>query len=215
VVLLPLYAVCVGMGGVSWTDILLLYLVFAFSAVAVPRWNRPVLSDTVLISTPTAEPVNARNGANRNRNQGRSTGFGQWLSMSCFVLFGVLLSNRFSVSYTYAWFGAYIPKSIWTLIPLSFFSWPLMVARGLVTPFNWFGYAVAPLPFVLILFCLSRYVQIVRVSEWLKVGLYRDLAALPSYLPRRRLESALLIGNHGHGRVGGADERTRSARLCL
>jgi hypothetical protein len=196
VVLLPLYAVCVALGGVTWLDILLLYLVFALSAVTIPRWNRPALSETVAASVPTAEPVmqgTVRPTANAGTSQGWGGGFGFLFSLSCFLVFAVLVYSRARPAVAYEMAHRYAPDSILQLLPSSLLSWPLLLGRGLATPFDWFGYPVAPLPFTLILFLVGRYTQIVRVSEWLQVGLYRDLAFLRTYVARRRLEGALAI----------------------
>jgi hypothetical protein len=198
-VLLPLYVFCVGLGGVMWLDIALLYLVFALSAVTVPRWNRPALDETVAVSTPTAEPtafaIQPANGANAsiNANANRNSSFGSWLALSCFLMLWLFIMSRGNVSSAHQLAAHYAPDTILELVPCSFLSWPLLLARGLVTPFHWFAYQVPPLLFVLPLVLCNRYMQIVRVSEWLQVGRYRDLAILPTYLPRRRLEGALMI----------------------
>jgi hypothetical protein len=192
--LLPLYVLCVGLGGVSWKDLGLLYFVFALSAVTVPRWNRPVLDEAVAVSMPAAEQsafgIRAANNATVATT--RSSNFGSWTSVTCFLILWLIVMNR-NVAGAYHLALQYAPDEILRLVPSSFLSWPLIVARGLVTPFSWFRFHVAPLPFVLLFFCWSRYTQIVRVSEWLQVGRYRDLALLPTYLPRRRLEGALAI----------------------
>lgn len=197
-VLLPLYALCVGLGGVSWLDVVMLYVVFALSAVSVPRWSRPALHEDIATSIPTAEvpPWMVRSGAGGSTPQSanQNSSFGQWASMAClFLLFGSIF-NSARLSGIHTFIHRYAPESIFVLLPNSIFSWPLLVARGLITPFDWYGLPIPPLPFVLFFFFFNRYTQLVRVSEWLQVGRYRDLVALSTYLPRRRLEGKLIFG---------------------
>ncbi len=200
VVLLPLYAVCVGLGGVGWLDVLMLYIVFGLAAVNVPRWGRPILSEDVgLPSTvPETNALSARgpaatpNMTGANSNSG--AGFGQLVSLACFAFVFLLMSSRGNLAMVHGWVRHYVPESIFVLMPTSLLSWPLLLARGMVTRFDWFGYDVVPLPFVLVYFVGTRYTQAVRVSEWLQVGRYRDLPGLPTYRRRRRLEGVLQIG---------------------
>ena len=51
------------------------------------------------------------------------------------------------------------------------------MARGLITPFDWFGYSVLPLPFVLLLIAGSRYALLVKASELVGLG-YRQMKRL-------------------------------------
>ncbi|HZT42279.1 MAG TPA: hypothetical protein VFA07_08815 [Chthonomonadaceae bacterium] len=197
-VLLPAYVLCVGLDGISWADLMMLYLVFAMTAVSFPVWRSPALTAT---GTPAAAPEASAKTAGM---QGQTTGAtgssgsspGGWLALGfllpMFALFSALVSRR-GVGGMLGDLHRYMPDSIIVLLPSSLLSWPLLMARALITPFEWFGWPVPPLPFALFLFALGRYVQVVRTSEYLSVGTYRDLALLPTYLPRRRLEGALRI----------------------
>jgi hypothetical protein len=193
VALLPVYVFCVGLDGISWGDLIMLYLVFALSAVALPLWYRPALSENIAEVTPSAEKSGAFRAVTTQRptTPRRVLPFGSWLSYACFLLLEAMVFTLRSGGAT--GLTRYIPVSLFSLIPSSLLSWPLLMARGLITPFDWFGWAVLPLPFVLVGFVVSRYANLVRISEYLSVGSYRDLVRTPTYQPRRRLEIALRL----------------------
>lgn len=209
VLLLPLYALCVGLGGISWGDLVMLYFVFAMLAVSIPAWRKPARSDTVASgvaqTTPTTQNTNtlgtfgaAQQQQNAATTQGTAgTSGGGWTAF-LFVpmFFGMIIAfggGRNAGSLYFA-VKRYIPDDILLLMPSSILSWPLIIARSLVTGFDWFGIPLWPLPFVLVGFQISRYTQVVRSTEFLQVGAYRDLPEVETYRPRRRLESALRIG---------------------
>lgn len=199
VLMLPVYAFFVGLDGVAWADVLMLYVVFALLAVSLPTWRRPALGDSVLFISPTQTATNTAMTAasGQTATTGAASPTGVWVMFAClmpvFALFFSLTSRRGGVGAVHHVLSAYIPDSLLVLLPTSMLSWPLLMARALITPFDWFGLPVPPLPFVLTLFALNRYTQAVRTGEYLSVGTYRDLALLPTYLPRRRLEGALRI----------------------
>jgi hypothetical protein len=85
----------------------------------------------------------------------------------------------------------YAPDSLVQLLPTIFVSWPLLIARTLITPLDWFGFPLPPLLFAPFTFLLSRYLTVVRSAEYLRVGTYRDLALQPTYEPRQRLLKTL------------------------
>jgi hypothetical protein len=208
-VLLPLYVFCVALDGISWLDLIMLYVVFGMVAVSFPLWRRPILSETALVVTPTQASL----GANANLAQtamgmqpsattsglqttSANNASGGWMLLCfmfpMFLAFFALVSGR-GLAGMHDALSAYFPESILRLMAPSMLSWPLLMARGLITPFDWFGWHVPPLLFVPIFFVLSRYLQLVRTSEFLSVGTFRDLAAQPTYIPRRRVEGVLRI----------------------
>ena len=206
-VLLPLYVFCVALDGISWLDLVMLYVVFGMVAVSFPLWKRPMLSETALVVAPTQASL----GANANlaqtamgvqpstsgiqTNMGGSAS-GGWMvvffMLPMFLSFMAFVSGR-SPAGLHDVLSAYFPESVLRLMAPSMLSWPLLMARSLITPFDWFGWPVPPLPFVLVFFCAARYLQLVRTSEFLSVGTFRDLAAQPTYLPRRLTEGAMRI----------------------
>lgn len=203
VVLLPVYVFLVGLGGLSWIDLGMLYVVFGLAAVSFPAWRRPELGDNsvkVLPSTARMGTAGAGTGTQTGAG-GATTGAGSgtsspggWLAMAFLLpILALVSSGRGGIRGMYALLRHYMPDSIIVLLPTSLLSWPLLMARALITPFDWFGMPVPPLPIVLVLFLLGRYVQVVRAAEFLSVGVYRDLPLQPTYLPRRKLEGTLRI----------------------
>lgn len=210
-VLLPLYVFFVALNGISWLDLLMLYLVFAMIAVAFPLWRRPMLSETALVVAPTQASLGAQAnlaqtamGTNQTAATpgaqatvaGGGNANGSWVALvymlPMFLTFFAFVSARGPAG-IHDVLSVYFPEPLLRLMMPSILSWPLLIARGLITPLDWFGWHVPPLPFVLIFFCANRYLQLVRTSEFLGVGTYRDLAQQPTYLPRRRVEGALRI----------------------
>ncbi|HLV81440.1 MAG TPA: hypothetical protein VKT32_14230 [Chthonomonadaceae bacterium] len=199
--LLPVYALCVGLDGISWTDLAMLYLVFAMTAVSFPTWRLPALA--AMTAPPSLAPAGmnttgglagAQSQAATGTSGSSASTSGGWLSLGILLpilaLLSALIAGR-GVGGMLAELRRYLPDNIIVLLPSSLLSWPLLMARALRTPFDWFGWHAPPLLFTLLLFPLGRYVQVVRTSEYLSVGTYRDLALLPTYLPRRRLENAV------------------------
>lgn len=211
VLLLPVYALCVGLGGVSWGDLLMLYVVFGILAISIPLWRRPALSDAVASGQVGVQPPQANAGmgmgaagTQQNQNATAATGQansgsqGSWTMLLfipvMFSLFGAMSSGRGMAGW-YTDLKEYIPESVLVLLPSVMLSWPLLLARALVTPFNWYGFGIIPLPFVLFSMLAGRYLQLVRTAEYLQVGTYRDLALLPTYLPRRKWEVIFRVFN--------------------
>lgn len=205
--LLPLYVFCVALDGISWLDLVMLYVVFGMAAVSFPIWRRPILSETALVAAPTqttpgvnAAAAQAAMGAPPTTSGVQATNAsntsGGWMTLF-FMLPMVLTMFAFLIGRGPAGMrdalSPYFPDNLLGLMLPSMLSWPLLVARGLITPFAWFGWHVAPLPFVLVFFLLTRYLQLVRTSEFLSVGTFRDLAAHPTYLRRRKAEGAVRI----------------------
>ena len=200
VLLLPVYVFLVGLNGLSWLDVLMLYVVYALSSISFPRWNRPVLSENAAMTNvaPAQTQALAKNATisqtaalSNNANPGYS--FGQWLSTAFLLPYILLIFQRGRLTGVRDMLAAYLPESLLLLLPTSFLSWPLMIARGLVTPLDWYGLPVPPLLFVLPLFFAARYTQAIRLAEFLSVGTYRDLVALPTYHARRRLEGRIRV----------------------
>ena len=207
IVLLPLYVFCVALDGISWLDLAMLYIVFAMVATSFPFWRRPILSETALVVSPT-QPTPGANIATAQTVTGMPTatsgsqaanmgnGSGGWMVL--FFLLPMAISGfAFLVGRSPQGIrdvlSPYFPESLMSIMLPSMLSWPLLIARGLITPFAWFNWHVPPLPFAVTFFLLARYLQIVRTSEFLSVGTFRDLAAQPTYLRRRRVEGVVRI----------------------
>ena len=176
VALLPVYVFFVGMDGISWADLLMLYVVFALVSVSLPIWNRPALSDNIAEVTPSAAKSSIFQTTTTGRpaaNRKKAMPFGGTLVYACFLL---LETSAFTLrSGGFPALLRYVPEPVFTLVPSSILSWPLLMARGLIAPFDWFGGKVPPLPFALAFFLLHRYAHLVRVSEYLSVGSFHDL----------------------------------------
>ncbi len=195
-IMLPVYLIFVGLGGISWSDLCMLYLVYALISYSVPRWNKPALGDS-LAQMPESGAQQFTAALRQNMNSSQPAGgvpvFGQWLSMSMMIPFLSLpLAGSLQGVTNLA---RYIPESLIDLSFISFLSWPLLLARGLIVPFDWFGHPVIPLFFCLGFFLLSRYCQMVKVVEFLQTGSYRELANLPTYQSRQNLEGLIKIGS--------------------
>ncbi len=195
-VLLPVYIFFVGLGGLSWLDLWMLYLVFALVSFSVPRWNKPALGDS---SGQTPEVGSQQIGVllRQNIQSSQPAGgvpvFGQWLSTAMMVPFlAVPLTGSMQ---GISGLARYVPESLLNISLLSFLSWPLMAARGFITPFDWFGHPVYPVVFCLIFFVLSRYCQIVKVVEYLQSGRYSDLSDQNTYHDRQNLEGLIKLGS--------------------
>ena len=196
--LLPIYVFCVGIDGPTWAELLMLYLVFAMAALAVPYWKRPALSENVAILT---NPKQVQFGlASRQtsvsqgttaRSAGASGALAFRLLLIPVVLSWIMIWSFGGVSGAKETLHQYLPTSVISLLDSVIISWPMLIARLLITPLDWFGFSIIPLPFVLVLFLVSRYAQLVQASEFLSVGAYRDLPLQSTYLPRKRLVAGL------------------------
>ena len=195
--MLPVYMLCVGLDGLSLLDLIMLYVVFAAYAFSVPYWMRPALSENIAIPIPTKGAKNldpTSQMARRNRQQG-SAGLPGGLASMSFIIplmtFLTSMTSRRGLDGFYEDLHRYIPDSIASLLTSSIISWPLILARLLVSPLDWFGFVVYPIFFFLPLFLLVRYTQLVRTSEFLSIGSFRELARIPTYLPRKQLETII------------------------
>ena len=206
-VLLPLYVFCVAIDGISWLDLVMLYVVFGMVSVSFPLWRKPILSETALVASPTqaslgtntalaqtAMGTQATTSGLQASNAGNTSG--GWMvlffMLPMMIAFFAFAAGR-GPSGIHDGLSAYFPESMLRLMLPSMLSWPLLIARGLITPLDWFGWHMPPLPFVLVFFTLARYLQLVRTSEFLSVGTFRDLAGQPTYLRRRLTEGAVRI----------------------
>ncbi|HLJ54672.1 MAG TPA: hypothetical protein VKT77_06495, partial [Chthonomonadaceae bacterium] len=195
VALLPVYVFCVAIDGPSWLDLVMLYVVFALAALSVPFWNRPALSENVAILTaPKQTGAGARQTAvGRDAAAARSMSISGALALRLALipvaLIWIITVSTGGLSNGLEWLQQYLPTSVVALIEPIVVSWPLLIARLLVSPLDWFGTPLIPLPFVLVLFLVERYLRLVRASELLSVGAYRDLPLQATYLSRRRLEA--------------------------
>ena len=200
--MLPVYLVFVGLGILTWAELVMLYLVFATAAFTLPVWRFPALADNVAVTaaTPSQRPANAAgaalSGQGNTRQTTAATGLNGGMTLTFFLPFFLFLfttANRRGFGGMYETLHPYLPDNLLTLMPTSMLSWPLLLARGAIAPLDWYGTPIPPLPFFLAFLVVSRYLHIVRVSEFLQVGSYRDLALLPTYVPRRKWEGALRI----------------------
>jgi hypothetical protein len=198
VALLPIYVLCVGLDGPTWSEVAMLYLVFAIAALSVPFWKRPALSENVsILSVPRSNRLGA-GSAQTTVNQGDAAKSVNTsgvlivrLLLAPFALTWWIFAKTGVLSALLIWLTQDVPKSIVDLVPWAVISWPFMCARLLIAPLDWFGTTLIPLPFVIFLVLLSRYVQLVTASEFLSVGAYRDLPLQSTYRPRLRLAAAL------------------------
>jgi hypothetical protein len=201
VALLPVYAMCVGLDGPTWLELLMLYVVFAMVALAVPYWKRPALSENLAILAPPKQsrfglgPQQAAVGQEGSTwaSVGTSGAMAVRLLTIPLILSWIMMWQFLSISGGREGLHPYLPNSIISLLNSVVVSWPLILARLLVTPLDWFGFAVIPLPFVLVLFLLGKYAQSVQASEYLSVGAYRDLPLQSTYRPRMRLVAGLRV----------------------
>ncbi len=189
---LPFYALSVAVGGLSWADVLLLYVVFAGLSVTVPNCRAPALADAA--ATPGAtQSGTGTTTASANQSSSGGAAAMVWMSLGVIaVLLLALMSGR-SIPATYAHLHHYIPARVLDLLPAVFLSWPLVLARALVTPFDWYSLPLPPGLFAVPLFLLGRYAQALRSSQYLQVSTYRDLAFLETFLPRIRLQGCLTL----------------------
>lgn len=201
---LPFYLLAMAAGGLSVWDVLLLYFIFSLLSISFPGWIRPVLTGNttlLLVAAPTPKTGATVPQSQATQNAAATAAAGQTgggfgaifgLSMMSMFLFIPLIAGQAGSLSTWR---TYIPDPVLQLMPLSFLSWPLLAARALVTPFDWFGFPVPPLPFVLLSVPLGRYLALTRTAEYLQVGTYRDLASLPTYAPRRRWTGWLRVAH--------------------
>lgn len=209
--LLPVYVFCVGLGGLSWGDLLMLYVVFGLVSLSIPVWRRPALSDAVASGQVLPQPQQANatqtnaafgatgqttaTGTTGQANAGASGGWSVMIVVAVMMGFFMAMSSGRGFGSWYTTVKEYIPDSILILLPSIMLSWPLVMARALVTPFDWYGWGIIPLPFILLSILAARYLTLVRTSEYLQVGTFRDLALLPTYLPRRKWEAIVRVVN--------------------
>jgi hypothetical protein len=197
---LPFYGLCAALG-LPWGDVALLYVVYAAISVAIPAWSWPILSEKSSF-VPTAPPQAQTPGVivgqqqqGQQRTGAQATGFNPGSIFMFIGLFGFLLPTlaRGGFGQGMATLRVYLPDNLIELIPTCFLSWPLLMGRALIAPLDWFGYAIPPFPFLATSFLLGRFVQTIRSAEYLQVGAYRDLPALVTYIPVRKLGGTLRI----------------------
>lgn len=195
VLLLPVYVFCVGIDGMRWDELLALYTLFALTGVAMPAFRRPALSGNVaatMLNQATDDTTGeAETGRSFLRKRGARAGFSAVTTIGVIPLFFVLLAMMAGFGgLPFAALSRYVPESILSLVPSCIISLPFMAARAMVTPFPFFQWSADPLPFVVFLVLGYKYIGLVRTSEFLSVGQYRNLVMVPSYRPRRSAELA-------------------------
>jgi hypothetical protein len=194
ILLLPVYIFCVGIDAISWAEFFSLYVLFALAAVSLPSFRRPALSGTVAatmlnqaIDDPNAEPSS---GFAPFRKSGAQAGFGALTLIGFIPVIFIVMSifMGFSSRQIYTALDSYVPQSILSLVPSSIVSLPFMTARLMITALGFFQWTIYPLPLIVTLALLRKYLNLLRTSEFLSVGQYRDLAGLSTYKPRRTAE---------------------------
>ena len=197
--LLPVYVLAAALGAITWVDLGMLYVVFAIAAISLPVLRKPALGDsapTTFQPTPGRQALASTAGGGQSGSQQQSSagGVNSWIALA-FLLPTIsmvfAIASRRGVHGMYSALHQYLPNSLLELMPTSVLSWPLLMARGLVTPLDWFGIGLPPIILVLPLILAHRYLQAVHTAEYLQVGKYRDLADLPTFLPRRRAEAVI------------------------
>ena len=196
ILLLPIYIFCVGLDGMTWPELASLYTLFGIASVALPGFRRPALSGSIAatmlnqaIDNPNTEPDATKLPFPANPVVGQDSGRrSRWVGVipAFFILLSIFAG--FGRGQIYGALADYVPDSILSLVPSSIISLPFMTARVLITPFAFFRWTVIPLPIVTTLVLVSKYLSLVRTSEFLSVGMYRDLASLATYRPRRTAE---------------------------
>jgi hypothetical protein len=188
---LPFYLFAFAAGGLTARDLLMLYIVFSLTSLGFAGWNRPILTGSPTLVLPVAAgsqtPGAQQNAATAQTGQAGGQQAVGWaflvpVFVMAFVMPALMTGGTRGL---YSNLRQYAPDSVLQLLPTFLFSWPLLVARSLVTAFDWFGWHVLPLPFVLLFTLAGRYLNLVKSSEFLSVGTYRDLATQPTYAARR------------------------------
>ena len=195
-VLLPIYLSAATLGAITWLDLVLLYVVFAISAIAFPILRKPALGDTLpttFQSPARSKPAGTTSPGNNSnvQQQGGASSVNSWMALAFLLptisMVFAIASIR-GVHGMYSVLHLYLPNRLIELMPTSVLSWPLLMARGLVTPLDWFGIALPPIVLCFPLIVVHKYLQAVHTAEYLQVGQFRDLAELSTFVPRRRVE---------------------------
>ena len=201
--LLPFYIVCVALQKVTWIELFCMYLFFSAAALSFPLLRKPGIGDTAPSlptqqttlnsqQAPTAGAFASTDAQNARAAQQGGTGAGGWSIMAFMVPMAISMfafaAGRGAPG-MYMLLSKYVPDNIIQIMPASMISWPLLIARLLISPLAWFGFHIWPIVFCVPLTLVQRYMMAVRTAEFLQVGTYRDLATLPTYVYRRRLEA--------------------------
>lgn len=187
---LPFYAACLAMGGVRPLDLLMLYVVFGGLAISIPPCRLPARSDSATPTMPASGPeTTTATGAAAQESPGGSSALTMMLFGAGFL--SVVIATSRGVPALYSEVHRYLPAPVIDVAPSAFLSWPLLIARLLIAPLDWYGIPVPPILLVIPSFLLGRYLQAARAAEYLEVAQYRDLAALPTYARRRWLQGLL------------------------
>lgn len=190
--LLPIYVFCVGIDGPSWLEIFMLYVVFAMAALSTPFWQRPALSENVgILATPKqtaiAKKQQARVGQSAVMDSVAISGaLAYRLMLIPAILIFIVMWRMGRLANAEQALHIYLPHSIVDLLYRFPITWPMLFARLLITPLDWFGFSIMPLFFVIPIFLMQRYLELVQASEYLSIGALRDLPLQSTYLPRLR-----------------------------
>jgi ABC-type transport system involved in multi-copper enzyme maturation permease subunit len=202
ILLLPFYILCVALEKVNWSELFFLYLFYAGIAVSFPVLRKPGLGDTAP-SLPSAQPglntqttqANVALGSPEAQNlrSAQQSGSGNGgMSMMAFMMPMCICMFAFAAGRgpagMYTQLSRYFPDNIIQIMPASLISWPLIIARMMAAPLQWFSFHLWPIVFIVPLTILQRYISAIRTAEFLQVGNYRDLAGLSTYVMRRKLE---------------------------
>ena len=191
VLLLPVYLFCVGLGGLTWLELISLYGMYTLAAVATPVFSQPALSGSVSasVTNPSEGPDTATSGTHRKSMLGLTFKKGvnaaatlAALPVMLFLFVATILaviSN--GALQPFSGLAPYLPHGVIQLLPSMVISFPLIIARVMAEPLTWFGMHLCPLVPATLLVLAARALFTIRTAQFLSVGQYRELATLDTY----------------------------------
>ncbi len=184
---LPFYVATMFFGGVTFWDILWMYLVFATVAFSIPAVTEPMrsgrdFSKPVIPTIGGAQQMQAVN--NRQMGQQNQSPI-SWVQIILFQVLAQSFGRKAQLVMKVA--TQYLPKSIVYILPIGLLAWPFVIGRALRTPFVWFNMSMLPIVGIAISVVAGRYLTLLARAELLRIGKYRDLIYEPTYFTRRKL----------------------------
>jgi hypothetical protein len=180
---LPFYVFALSLGGVTWLDLLGIYLFYAMISWRPPRWLVPVFAGLA------AEDVLKRQRSGKGAAWSDvSTANIAWAFFGMLWVFGALGRGWFFYFITTAW--TVIPRDLGYLLAPFPLTWVLWLARLLWTPLPFYAFAVPIVAAAVPLYLLSRLLTIWESSLFLRCGDREQLEQLwdlDSYRRTRRL----------------------------
>jgi hypothetical protein len=162
---LPFYALVVSFG-VPAADVAGLYVLFALLALRPPRWPVPVFAGVAPEQVPKIQKA------------GRPVTWPEWLMRNAFWLAcaGYTTQGWFAWAFGGGWFQrlvAPLPGVLPLVGPLyytAFISWPVLVARLLLTPLPFYGLSLPPVLYVVPFVLGGRLIGVWDTSIQLRIG---------------------------------------------